>query len=214
MGCNCGNKSKSLEKEIMAMGEKDERLEAIYNHPNTAKHMHHGHSTKTRYGFIGGGRLIPGGVFKADIRARPGIYICANCRDPFVVTRTEVYCGNCSPVQLQSLQQGKPATRPQEAPPIPVLVPEPEELPPPPDLTELYAPVPDRADGRSLKIGAFSFGGKRHDFVTNILLDNGVKNAGQALDLGIEGLVKINGIGQKTAEDILNTINNDLRLKA
>lgn len=179
------------------MGERDERLDAIYNHPNIAKHMHTGYNTKTRYGFLGGGRIIPGGVFKADIRMRPDLYICANCRSSFTVTRTEVYCPSCSGVQLESLRQGKPS---QPARPMPQIVKEPEELPPPPDLTEVTVP-PAREPLLNL-----DFGGQRHGIIAKILKDNDVIFVDQAQELGLDGLVKIKGIGQKTAEDILAAI--------
>jgi len=182
------------------MGERDERLEAIYNHPSMAKHMHHGLNTKTKYGFIARGRIIPGGVFKADIRMRPDLYICANCRDPFVVTRTDIYCGTCSPAQLTGLRQGKPSSpRPEAAPPMPRIVEEPEELPPPPDLTELKVPPP-RYPLTQLELGP------RQGIILKTLKDNDIMFVDQVEDLGFLGLVKVSGIGEKTANDILDAI--------
>ena len=179
------------------MGEKDERLIAVYNHKNIGKHMHHGFSTGTKYGWIGGGSPIHNGVFKADIRAREDLYLCGNCRMPFTVTRTEVYCGNCNQGQLDGLRTGR--KQPTKAvTPAPKIIEEPKELPPPPDVTidepeEMVAPT---------DLNDLEFGGKRHDFIAKLLRENGIWTDVQAIELGIPGLVRIKGIGQKTAEDV------------
>lgn len=179
------------------MGERDERLDAIYNHPNIAKHMHTGYNTKTRYGFLGGGRIIPGGVFKADIRMRPDLYICANCRSSFTVTRTEVYCPSCSGVQLESLRQGKPS---QPARPMPQIVKEPEELPPPPDLT---GPQPEL---KETYLNEMMLDIPRWLYLRGILEDAGVLTVEDVQAHGHDGLVEISGIGAKTADMILSAI--------
>lgn len=183
------------------MGERDERLPAIYNHSNIGKHMVHGHATRTKYGFLGGGRVVPNGVFKADIRVRPDLYICANCRESFVITSNDVYCGNCAPAQISGLTRGKPqAAQKPSTEPRHEIISQKATLPPPPDISELKAP-PAREPLLNL-----DFGGTRHDFIVEILKKNDVIFIDQAQELGVSGLVKIRGIGEKTAKDILVAI--------
>jgi hypothetical protein len=199
MGCNCGDGNS---KELNEMGERDERLPAIYNHSNIGKHMVHGHATRTKYGFLGGGRVVPNGVLKADIRVRPDLYICANCRESFVITSNDVYCGNCAPAQISGLTRGKPqAVQKPDSEPQHEVIPQRATPPPPPDISTQPVLL-DRT------LDSFDFGGTRHAFIVELLDENDIRTDSQARELGVSGLVKIKGIGEKTAKDILSAIDS------
>lgn len=82
---------------------------------------------------------------------------------------------------------------------MPRIVEEPEELPPPPDLTELKVPPP-RYPLTQLELGP------RQGIILKTLKDNDIMFVDQVEDLGFLGLVKVSGIGEKTANDILDAI--------
>ena len=107
MSC-CGDKD-DKEKPVMT----DDRIPAFYEHANVGKHMVVGLGTKppVKYGYFGGGRPVPNGVYPADIRARPTLFSCGTCRGQFTVTKTEVFCPNCTKPQVAALRQGRPVTK-------------------------------------------------------------------------------------------------------
>ena len=191
MGC-CGD---DAVKELDIMAREEERLPAVYNHPSMAKHILVGHATKTKYGFLANGRLIPGGVYPADVRTRPELYVCANCGNRFVVADDKVYCGSCSIGQVQALETGRPTKSIRDIKP----------LPPPPDITQPEIPEPVMMTAPT-DLNDIEFSGKRHDAIAKLLRENGIETDLQANALYVDGLVKIKGIGEKTAKDIIAAI--------
>lgn len=194
----CGDKPK--EKVIMS-----ERIPAFYEHKNVGKHIVIGQSTGEKYGYFGGGRPVPNGVYPADVRARDTLFSCGNCRGPFTITPTEIYCPRCSAGQVAALKQGRPATKRKK------IVKPPTDLPPPPVVVELPddieylppSPMEEIESPDDVPLEALAFGGTRQKHYIKILNGAGIYNAGDAEKLGEKGLVAISGIGEKTARDIL-----------
>lgn len=187
MGC-CGDNDK---KENVIMSS--DKVPAFYEHKNIGKHMVVGSSTRTKYGYIGGGRLVPDGVHKNDIRIRPDLFSCGNCRGPFTVTATDVFCPNCSSGQLESLQVGRPVSKrpPKE------YIEYPTEVPPPPPIEEF-----DVVSEYNYLVD-LDFGGTRKEHYLNLLKENGIETVEDAQEVGKETLLSISGIGEKTVEAIL-----------
>jgi len=174
----------------------EERIPAFYEHKNVGKHMVVGGATRTKYGYFGGGRPIPEGVFPADVRERPYMYSCGNCRGPFTVTATEVFCPNCSTAQVAAFKAGRPITtrRKDIIAPVAGTPPPPLEFIPLPEIVE----SPD-----DILLEQLDFGGTRQAHYIKLLNENGIYNAGDAEKKSLEELIAIPGIGEKTASDLL-----------
>lgn len=187
-GCCGGNKK----KEKIIVDDKD-TIDAILATGNVGQRYIYGGFTKTKYGYFGQGDLILG-VAKEDIRSRPTHFVCSNCRQDFVVTKTDVYCGTCARVleltqiKIDDLVQSVAASQRPHAPP-----------PPPP--APITLPSPDLYTLDNIDFGRVI---NRHH--KKLLADNGVKTLYDVKECGFDSLVDITGIGEKVATALMRAV--------
>jgi len=187
-GCCGGNKK----KEKVIVDDKD-TINAILATGNVGQRYIYGGFTKTQYGYFGQGDLILG-VAKEDIRARPTNFVCPNCYNDFVVTKTDVYCGTCSRVLeltqieisdlVKSVADSQKPTSPPPPPPQPVSLPS----------SNLY------------EIANIDFGRTVNTHHKKILADNKVFSLYDVKKCGFDGLVDITGIGEKVAKALMRAV--------
>jgi len=184
-GCCGGNK-----KEINIVADEGS-LDVILASRKGGQRYIHGAITKKRYGYFDQGDLIPA-VDKADIRARPSEFVCANCRRDLIISSDDVYCGNCSRItELSRLDVSKLADRLTEVRPQSMV-----PMPPVPRSTTSQGTLLENIDfGRTVN--------KKHK---KILAENGILSLRDVQNTGFDGLVEIAGIGDSIADALLEAV--------
>ena len=221
MACNCPD-DKNKEKLIMS---DENSLDVILTSPNIGQRYIHGAVSRVRYGYYGGGDLIPG-VHKEDIRARPSWFSCGKCRSALTVTKTEVYCESCRRPEAVKVDQVALAKSVEVIRSVP--------LPPPPpvaiikekpfanekleatyqdaafDADDWMEDVPTREEflesqegSSSALIADINFGQKLNVTRKKILGDAGVVTLADSLELGHDGIIAIKGVGSSIADTLI-----------
>jgi len=204
MGCNCNDDKK---KETLIMSDENS-LDVILASPNIGQRYIHGARTKVRYGYFGGGDLIPA-MHKEDIIARASWFRCGNCRGALTVSGNDVYCASCrrpTRVAIQQEQLSEAVSTIRSAPP---------PSPPPTPIVNLpgYSPlismppsqlVTEKPASKLLvPIENIDFGRSITKPRKKILKEAGIITLQDAVDKGKPGLVEIKGIGGGIAEALL-----------
>lgn len=174
------------------------RIPAFYVSKNMGNHRVVGYVSKHEYGHFGGGQMIPDGAFPEDIRARPYLFLCGNCRSEFKITGSgEVICSSCSRAQIGSFAVGKPVTDETfiDQPP--------EILSPPVTIAEQGVKHVPKDIHSGVNIRDLDFGGYSKSRYADILEKKGIVTLDDAIEIGEEGMVAIKGIGPATAKAIL-----------
>ena len=194
----------------------NDRLPAFYIHGNTGNHLVVGIGTRVTYGHFGGGSLVPEGVFKKDVIARPDLWACANCRNPFQVMGGDVVCPQCSRAQIGGIMHGRPVedakiiAQPKAPPPPRAIVRQPD----PSKKIEVARGVKTSAQPQiiewetidvltTIPIETLVFGGYSHAKYVKLLNENGIVTLADVKGAGYDGMVKIKGIGPTVAKALL-----------
>ena len=200
MPCNCGNSvakksgAAAAKEAIIMNGSGDSpKIAAIYVSRSRGQTVVRGKATKTHYGYISNGAMIDN-VFKADIRVRPSMFICPNCRGAFSITADDVFCPRCITVQ-PAIDLGRPA-EPEEVPVLDLLAGSAVNAQPKQNVFG-EVPVQAKSEFKGLDIK----GVNRRQLST--LIANGVHSFADVTAAGYDGLVSIKGIGPATARAML-----------
>jgi len=192
MPCNCGGRrnnpaptqtitQQTVFAEANTIMAHDENFVLItYTHLNRGQHKVVGPVTGTNYGYHGGGERFY--INKADLAGAPNIFQIY--REPTVQETVEV----ARPAPKPPVQMVEETPEPE---PEPLIEPEPFTEPPEP-LAEPEKPAfdPQLIPGVTPRLA-------------QMLLKNGVTSVQAVHDLGKEGLMAINGVGEARAEAIM-----------
>lgn len=183
---SCGGNKKQITVPLRTMQETksmvdDDMILITYENPNRGMHNVFGASTKINYGYRAGGGMERFYVHRSDIATHPGWFI------PFT-----------QPVPNMTVSE-------------PVSTPPPVEVNAPKELDFVKTNPANAPEGLAppsidiLKLPDFQSLPGITDNISDILLKKGVKTWNDIVELGVEGLQSIEGIGAKRAAVIYDS---------